>query len=99
MKKALFTILALIITIAVFSYNKLSIYSVKPNILVPEGETLVVWKKSDEPFFTGLEAICIKDHSCVAKEMRVLGRYQERILLKLPYFELFNTLSLPKKEK
>ncbi|WP_235845396.1 hypothetical protein [Morganella psychrotolerans] len=50
-KKIIVVLSILIIAIAVFAYNKLTIFTVQPIGSVPDGATIVMWKKGDMRFF------------------------------------------------
>lgn len=50
-KKILIIFIVLISAISVFAYNKLTIFTVQPIGAIPDGVTVVMWKKGDMRFF------------------------------------------------
>ena len=90
-KKIIGVLFILIIAIAVFAYNKITIFTVQPIGSVPDGVTIVMWKKGDMRFFESADGICMQKMGgvnllCRAK---VIGDSVDRnnIILRLPSSE------------
>lgn len=90
-KKILLGGLILIAGIGIFAYTKLSIFTIQPIGAIPDGVTLIVWKKDGDPFFNSADAICLKKQGYVNLWCRglALGNSidEEDIIYKLPYSE------------
>ncbi len=90
-KKLLLGGLILIISIGVFTYMKISIFTVQPIGAIPDGVTLIVWKKDGDPFFNSADAICLKKQGYVNLWCRglALGNSidEKDIIYRLPYSE------------
>ena len=74
-----------------FCYLKLGFYTVQPIGALPEGRTLLVWKKLDAPFFDSPDALCLRRTGEVSLLTRAMAlKYapkEDAIILRLPYWE------------
>ncbi len=90
-KKILCVCLILIVCIGTFAYTKLSIFTIQPIGAIPEGVTLIVWKRDGDPFFNSADSICLKKQGYVSLLCRglALGNSIDKkdIIYKLPYSE------------
>jgi hypothetical protein len=75
--------------IVILIYNT-GFYTIQPIGALPEGVTLVVWRKTGEPFFNSPDAHSIKTTGGVSLLSRGLSMAyapKDRIILRLPYLE------------
>lgn len=90
-KKLLLAVLVLIVGAGIFTYTKISIFTVQPIGAIPDGVTLIVWKKDGGPFFNSADAICLKKQGYVNLWCRglALGNSidEKDIIYRLPYSE------------
>jgi hypothetical protein len=77
--------------------SQMGFYSIQPIGALPDGATLLIWRKSSEPFFNSPDAVCLKIQQGVSLLCRglVMGQAPiDRIILRLPYMDwayLFST--------
>ncbi|MCX2589971.1 hypothetical protein OQ435_17540 [Proteus penneri] len=91
MKKLLVILAILAISLSIFAYNKLTIFTVQPIGAIPDGVTVVIWKKGDMKFFESPDSLCIQKTGGVSLlcRMRMLGNAIDKddIIIRLPYSE------------
>lgn len=78
------------LTLAAAFYFFCGLYSVQPIGALPEGATVVVWRKSGEPFFNSPDALCVERMGGVSLLCRGLAMGQgptDRIIVRLPFQE------------
>ncbi|EPO2453936.1 hypothetical protein ACT7LO_004322 [Providencia rettgeri] len=90
-KKILAVLVVLIIAISVFAYNKITIFTVQPIGAIPDGVTIVMWKKGDMRFFESPDGLCMQRVGNVSLlcRMSMLGGAvdKDNIIMRLPYSE------------
>ncbi len=88
-KKIIAIFVVLIIAISVFAYNKLTIFTVQPIGAIPDGVTVVMWKKGDMRFFESADGLCMQRVGGVSLicRMSMLGNAidKDNIIIRLPY--------------
>ena len=65
-------------------------YTIQPIGALPEGRTVVVWRKAGEPFFNSPDALCLERVGSVSLLCRGMAMSEaplDRIILRLPYWE------------
>ena len=85
----------LVLTLGILA-TQVGFYSIQPIGAVPEGATWLVWRASDEPFFHSADSLCLKRIGSVSLLCRGLALAQapeDRIILRLPYWEFAYLLS------
>ncbi|KFX20807.1 hypothetical protein [Pectobacterium betavasculorum] len=95
--KAGYIFLFVIILFSIFAYNKITIFSIQPVGALPDGATVVMWRKGDMRFFESPDAICLRKVGsvslmCRAMAMGSIGENPE-IIMRLPYIEKAYLLS------
>lgn len=90
-KKIIALFVVLIIGISIFAYNKLTIFTVQPIGAIPDGVTIVMWKKGDMRFFESPDGLCMQRVGSVSLlcRMSMLGSAidKDNIIMRLPYSE------------
>ena len=90
-KKILAVLVVLIVALSLFAYNKLTIFSVQPTGVVPDGVTVIMWKKGDMRFFESPDGLCMQRIGGVSLlcRMTMLGNAidKDNVLVRLPYSE------------
>ncbi|UNH25093.1 hypothetical protein [Moellerella wisconsensis] len=90
-KKIIAIFVVLIIAISVFAYNKITIFTVQPIGAIPDGVTIVMWKKGDMRFFESPDGLCMQRVGSVSLlcRMSMLGSAidKDNIIIRLPYSE------------
>lgn len=76
--------------------NYLSLYSMPPSELFPDGYTAIIWQRDDFPFFRSAEGDCIlmgeeEEGVCL---LQSLWQESQRIIVKLPYIDFAYSASL-----
>ena len=101
--KIVFLVLALgVLTLA--AYTQLTIFVVQPLGVVPEGRTIVIWRRTHTNFIDSADAICEREMGGVSLFCRlavlkgIVGEESEGILLRLPYSETLYLISTDGKE-
>lgn len=77
------------ILLAVLAYTQLGLYSIQPIGAVPEGQTWVVHRTGDEPFFNSADAMSLSRTGEVSLLTRAIALAQapkDRVLLRLPFW-------------
>ena len=80
----------------IFVYFFLGLYSIQPIGVLPEGQTWVVWRSGDEPFFNSADGLCLRRTGGVSLLTRGLALAQapkDRIVVRLPYMDFAYLLS------
>ncbi len=102
MKKILSIFIILVICLIAFAYNKITIFSIQPIGAIPEGTTIVMWKKENMNFFESPDGLCLKSVGNVSLMCRTMmigsSIDEENIIFKLPYNERAYLLSTDGKE-
>ena len=89
----------LLIIIFLIIYNSLGFFTIQPIGAIPDGLTLVVLRFGTQlKFFDSADAMCKRELGevsllCRMAALGALGDNEEKILLRLPYIELFYLLS------
>jgi hypothetical protein len=81
---------AILLILGVAFYSMCGFYTVQPIGALPEGRTLIVWRKSGEPFFNSPDAECLRTMggvSLLCRAMAVGKGPIDRIIVRLPYME------------
>jgi len=94
--KVTLAVIPLLVLILCILVTQVGFYSVQPIGAIPEGITWLVWRASNEPFFNSPDALCLKRMGSVSLLCRGLALAQapkDRIILRLPYWELAYLLS------
>lgn len=90
-KKIIAIFVVLIIAISVFAYNKITIFTVQPIGAIPDGVTIVMWKKGDMRLFESPDGLCMQRVGSVSLlcRMTMLGNAidEDNVLIRLPYSE------------
>lgn len=90
-KKLILGVFVLLIAMGIFAYTKISVFTIQPIGAIPDGVTLLVWKKDGDPFFNSADAICLKKLGYVNLLCRgsALGNSinEKDIIYRLPYSE------------
>jgi hypothetical protein len=78
-----------ILAIILFVVSQLGLYAIQPIKALPQGETLLVWRAPNEPFFNSSDAVCLKTQNYVSLlcRGRALGELllSNRVIARLPY--------------
>lgn len=78
---------------SIFIATKITVFSVQPIGSLPDGVSIVMWKKGDEPFFNSPDAICLKAQGNVSLLCRgmALSRYfeEDNVIYRMSYKEGF----------
>lgn len=86
---------AVIVFVVIFEF--FGFYSVQPIGYIPEGVTCLVVKYPSEPFFNSPDAVSIKRTgkvSLLTRGMALMEINEKPIVLRLPYIDLFYSLSV-----
>ncbi|MBC8946968.1 hypothetical protein [Xenorhabdus indica] len=90
-KKILASIIVIVIALSVFAYNKITIFAVQPIGALPDGATVVMWKKDGMRFFESPDGMCIQKTGGVSLLCRMAalgnGIDKDEIIFRLPYIE------------
>ncbi|MBS7815930.1 hypothetical protein [Wohlfahrtiimonas chitiniclastica] len=96
MKKVAIFFCVLIVIVSSFSFfvvKKMTIFTVQPIGAIPDGASILMWKKGDEPFFNSPDAICLKIQGSVSLLCRgmALTRYfeEDNVIYRMKYKEDF----------
>ncbi len=87
-KKIVFGLGVLVAAIAGTFFLKCGFYSIQPIGALPEGATVIVWRRDAEPFFNSPDALCIEvmgGVSLLCRGAAMARAPKDRILLRLPY--------------
>jgi hypothetical protein len=82
-------VVALMLVLAVMGYMFLGFYSIQPLGAVPDGQTWLVMRSDDEPFFESADGRCLRRLGSVSLLTRGVALGQapsDRILIRLPYW-------------
>jgi hypothetical protein len=83
-------IVGVLILFAIFFGTFCGFYTIQPIGALPEGRTVIVWRKSGEPFFNSPDALCLERVGYVSLLCRGMAMSEaplNRIILGLPYWE------------
>ncbi|MBD2792185.1 hypothetical protein ID852_19900 [Xenorhabdus sp. 42] len=90
-KKSLIAIVIILFALSVFAYNKITIFAVQPIGALPEGATVVMWKKDNMRFFESPDGMCLQRTGGVSLICRMTalgnGIDKDDIIFRLPYIE------------
>ena len=78
------------LVLSVLFYLFLGFYTIQPIGAVPEGQTWLVWRSNDEPFFNSADGLSLRRVGSVSLLTRSLALGQapkERILVRFPFWE------------
>lgn len=96
MKRVIVFFCAFFVVIGVLSIltvKKITIFTVQPIGSIPDGISIVMWKKGDEPFFNSPDAICMKIQGGVSLLCRgmAINRYfdEKNVIYRMKYKEYF----------
>lgn len=96
MKKIIIFLCVLAVIIggaSIFAVKKITVFSVQPIGSIPDGISIIMWKKGDEPFFNSPDAICLKIQGGVSLLCRgmALNKYfeEENVIFRMKYKEDF----------
>lgn len=89
--------LVLALTLAT-PYFLVTFYVIPPIGALPEGKTIVIWKRAKTKFIDSPDALCAREMGgvslfCRATALAVIGKDGENILLRLPYSEWLYLIS------
>lgn len=82
--------LLLVVALLLMLYTQLGLYSIQPIGALPEGITVLVWRRNNEPFFNSPDGTCLRVQGGVSLLCRMVAMGTaptERIILRLPYQE------------
>ncbi|MDC9588353.1 hypothetical protein PSI23_03230 [Xenorhabdus sp. XENO-10] len=90
-KKIVAAFIVIIIAISIFAYNKIIIFTVQPIGALPDGATIVMWKKDNMRFFESPDGMCLQRTGGVSLLCRATalgsGIDKDKIIFRLPYIE------------
>lgn len=69
-------------------YWSMGVYTIQPLGAIPQGGTVIVWRKAGEPFFNSPDATCLNVQGGVSIFCRLFALKDaptDRIILRLPY--------------
>ncbi|WET17005.1 hypothetical protein P2W49_11780 [Yersinia intermedia] len=96
--KISYILLAVIMFVSIFAYNKITIFSIQPVGALPDGVTVVMWRKDDLGLFESPDGICLRRAGSVSLLCRAMAMGniadKDEIIFRLPYIEqayLFST--------
>ncbi|MDL0009129.1 hypothetical protein NVR49_21335 [Enterobacter roggenkampii] len=102
MKKYIFLIFILVLVVGGFIIKSMTVFSVQPIGAMPEGTTLLIWKKGDMPFFESPDGMCIRKQGYVSLMCRTIALGaaidEDSIVMRLPYIKSAYLLSTGNKE-
>ena len=91
MKKRIALIAGAALTVGLFvAVTRVGFYSVQPIGALPEGVTLIVWRRSGEPFFNSPDGTCLSRTGGVSLICRAIALSKaptDRIIVRAPYWE------------
>lgn len=99
MKPGLFlAVLLSFLGLSAFAYTSLTIFVIQPLGAIPEGRTLVIWKREKLKFVDSADAVCDREMASVNLFCRMgvlagLARSEENILARLPYSQTLYLIS------
>jgi hypothetical protein len=83
-------LILILIILAVIIYTRISLYTIQPMGVVPNGVTLVLWRDPGKPFFDSADATCLRAEGTVTLLCRgsaISQALNSRPLLLLPYWD------------
>lgn len=69
-------------------YTQVGLYSIQPIGAIPQGGTVLVWRRGGEPFFNSPDGTCLRvqDGVSLLCRMAAMGKAPvDRVILRLPY--------------
>lgn len=78
----------LVAALLLLLYTQVGFYSIQPIGALPEGGTVLVWRRGSEPFFNSPDGTCLRVQEGVSLLCRMVALGQapvDRIILRLPY--------------
>ncbi|MFI3035268.1 hypothetical protein [Atlantibacter hermannii] len=92
-----FALLFMIIVMPVFIAQKITFFSIQPIGAIPDGVTVVMWRKDGMKLFDSPDGICLRRVGSVSLMCRAMamGNITDKteIIFKLPYIEKAYMLS------
>ena len=94
----LFSLIALAL-ITLVAYTQLTIFVVQPIGAIPDGLTVLIWRRGKTKFIDSADAVCARELGGVSLLCRggvlagIAGKEAEGILLRMPYSETLYLLS------
>jgi hypothetical protein len=78
----------LIAALVFVSFTRFGFYSIQPLGALPDGGTVLVWRRGGEPFFNSPDGACLRVQGSVSILCRLAALGQapvDRVVLRLPY--------------
>ncbi|CRE89205.1 Uncharacterised protein [Yersinia enterocolitica] len=95
--KIRYILLIVVIFVSIFAYNKITIFSIQPVGALPDGVTVVMWRKDDLGIFESPDGICLRRVGSVSILCRAMAMGniadKDEIIFRLPYIEQAYLLS------
>lgn len=98
MKPLKLSLIALVL-ITLVGYTQLTIFVVQPIGAIPDGLTILVWRREKTKFIDSVDAVCAREMGGVSLLCRVgvlagiAGKEADGILLRMPYSKTLYLLS------
>ncbi|CDH05749.1 hypothetical protein KKJ06_19495 [Xenorhabdus bovienii] len=90
-KKLIVAVIIIFVALSIFAYNKITIFAVQPIGALPEGATVVMWKKGNMRFFESPDGMCLQSTGGVSLFCRLAalgnGIDKDNVIFRLPYIE------------
>lgn len=78
----------LVAALLLLLYSQLGLYSIQPIGALPQGGTVLVWRRGGEPFFNSPDGACLRAQGSVSLICRLGAMAHapvDRVILRLPY--------------
>jgi hypothetical protein len=91
--------LAIIGLLALLAYTQFTIFVVQPLGAIPEGRTVIIWRRQKTKFIDSADAVCQREMGGVSLLCRgavlggIVGKDGDGILLRLPYSDALYLIS------
>jgi hypothetical protein len=82
-------LILILVILFVIIYTRISLYTIQPMGVVPDGVTLVVWRDPGKPFFDSADATCLRAEGTVTLLCRggaISDALNGQHLLSLPFW-------------
>lgn len=99
MKNGRILLLSFVGALAILAYTQLTIFVVQPLGAVPDGRTLIIWRREETKFIDSADAVCEREMGGINLLCRgavlsgIAGENGGGILLRLPYSETLYLMS------
>ncbi|HHQ6589346.1 TPA: hypothetical protein ACSTLU_005331 [Serratia fonticola] len=97
MKKIIFLVVFFLLALSIFIFNKITVFSVQPIGALPDGITIVMWRKNDMRLFDSPDGICLRRVGHVSilcrSQAMIESVDKDNIIMRLDFIEQAYLLS------